>query len=182
MTTYERHNAEMEYLKSAKKTRDKVNNEILSEATDIDDLFRKASIAYKRFHIDRDTRMAAARYADIDSETSMKVNDFALENDKHQMRLVEENMKAANKLNQTMFEKGWSQVMGPDGQPMWAPLPWAEGGTGYGNIEGQNVGTDYGGAENGTSAGDGTSTGVFSQGEDTDYVMENWNTSNKKLD
>ena len=47
---------------------------------------------------------------------TIKANEFALENDKHKMRMIENDQKHYNSLNETAFQKGWQQVMGPDGK------------------------------------------------------------------
>ena len=180
MTTFERHEAEMEYLRAAQKKRDKINREILANPTDIDDLLKKASIAYKRFHIGNDTAKAAHMYADIDSEQSMKVNDFALENDKHQMRMIENEQKHYNALNETAYKEGWQQVMGEDGLPIWVPLPWANSGNPFGQVPGQNVGTIFN--NDNAAPGDATSTGLYQMGEDIDYVDQNMITTAEGLD
>ena len=174
MTTYERHLAEMTYLKEGQKKKQKRALEILGESTDMDDLMTKAGNAYASYFIDKDTRTAAARYADVNAETSIDEDQFALDNEKHKMNLVEDNNNHANKLNQIAFEKGYMPTA--DGM---MPLPWAEGGPNQ-TREGVDVGIDFN-DPNAVTAGDANQTGEYATDEVADIVAMNMETTDKGL-
>jgi len=167
MTTFERHEAEMEYLTKGQKLMEKRNADILGEPLDIDDLMRKAGEAYMHAHIDSDTRSAAAYFADIDASETIEADKFALDTHKHNLTKVEKEIDRVNKLNQTAFEKGY--LMTEDG---FTPLPWAEGGN---NTHSANS------TLNKVVAGDGATTGEYAIDEEADIVQLNINTTNEGL-
>jgi hypothetical protein len=171
MTTYERHLAEMEYLKRGHKQKRKRDGEILSESTDIDDLMYKAGNAYMSAFIDRDTRQAASNFANVNSERTVTEDKYSLQTHKSQLNRVEKEIDRVNKLNQTAFEKGYMST-----ENGFVPLPWAEGGS-------NTPGINYGGGNpyDQPVAGDALTTGEYAPDEVVDYIQDNTNTSNEGI-
>ena len=168
MTAYERHTAEMEFLREGNKQKQKRSNGILGNASDIDDLMYKAGNAYMSFHIDKDTRAAASLFADVDASRTMEADKYALENHKHKISMAQKEMDHANKLIQTAFEKGYLNT-----ENGFATLPWAEGGNNF-NLPGPNNNQPV-------MQGDGSTTGEFVVGETFDSIGDNMKTSNEGL-
>ena len=174
---YSRARDEYIMIKNGRKLEDKHHKEISGDSEGTEDMMEKAKKAYMMFNIDADTKAAAKFYADIDSSRTVKADDFALKNHQHKIDMIQKEYDNANALIKIGVEKGYMQ----DGQGNWSALPWAESGNGNSNVEGNNVGVDYGGTTN-VVAGSAEETMAIKEDGTVDVIAENTTAIKNKLD
>lgn len=175
-------NAYNEYiaLANGRKLEKKKHELITSDAKELSQLKNQAWEAYMQYNIDADTKAAAAFYADINAKTEVKADEFALKNHQHKLNMIAKEQDAYNTRMKVMLEKGYTL----DDSGNLIPLPWAEGGSQSSNVEGQDVGVDFGqGAGNNVVAGSGEETMAnYPDGDGVvDVIDENAQTTNNKI-
>ena len=169
---------------NGRKMKDKRDAEILTSTEDVNELMFNAGNAHMSHFILDDTRKASVKYSEINSETTVEADEFALKNHAHNLKMIEQEQADYNTRRNTALTKGWER----NEKGEWIPTPWAEtGGCKDGDCkgsrtEGVTVGVDFGDDET-AIAGDGTTTAANWEVDGiVDVVGDNAEATNTLID